>query len=245
MSSSLELAISEPDTRRFGMPYVRAKNLTAGDLAAVLDYCRRHDAGICVARCSTGDFAAAHALEAAGFRLMDTLVYYRLELKGAAIPERALALPIRTARPAESAAVGRLAAAAFASYFSHYHADPRFDRRKVDEVFIDWAARSCADKAVADEVFVAAAGEELGAFATMRRNDAEEGEGVLFAVHPRHQSKGIYRDLMISGMQWCAERGCRRMVVSTQINNYAVQRVWTRLGFLTYESFYTFHKWFA
>ena len=35
------------------------------------------------------------------------------------------------------------------------------------------------------------------------------------------------------------------MIVSTQINNYTVQRAWVRLGFLHYRSFYTLHKWFA
>jgi len=244
MTRSVKLSISEPDTRRFGTVYVRARELTTADLAATLDYCRAHNAGICVARCATGDFPTIHALEDEGFRLMDTLVYYRARLDGGVLPEQRLALPIRRARPEESDAVGRLAAAAFKDYFSHYHADPRFDRRKVDEVFVDWASRSCRDKSVADEVFVADAGAALGAFATMRLNDEVEGEGVLFAVHPEHQSKGVYRDLMISGMQWCRDHGRDRMVVSTQINNYTVQRAWIRLGFEICESFYTFHKWF-
>jgi GNAT superfamily N-acetyltransferase len=245
MTRSVKLSISEPDTRRFGIPYVRAQDLTFADLAATLDYCRGHDAGVCVARCGTGDFVTIHALEDEGFRLMDTLVYYQARLDDTPIPERRLALPIRSARAEESGAVGQLAAAAFKDYFSHYHADPRFDRRKVDEVFIDWASRSCLDKGVADEVFVADAGSDLGAFATMRFNDECEGEGVLFAVHPKQQGKGIYRDLMISGMRWCKDHGRGRMVVSTQVNNYTVQRAWIRLGFAIYKSFDTFHKWFS
>jgi GNAT superfamily N-acetyltransferase len=244
MTRSVKLSISELDTRRFGTPCVRAQDLTSADLAATLDYCRRQSAGVCVARCATGDFATIHAVEDEGFRLMDTLVYYQARLGDAPIPVRGTALPIRPARPDESGAVGLLAEAAFKDYFSHYHADPRFDRRKVDEVFIDWASRSCVDKSVADEVFVADAGHELGAFATLRFNDEIEGEGVLFAVHPEQQNKGIYRDLMISGMQWCRDHNRGRMVVSTQVNNHAVQRAWTRLGFVIYKSFYTFHKWF-
>jgi len=244
MTQSFDISVSEPDSRRFGMPYVRAKNVTAAEIGQALEFCRRHQAAICVARCATGDFATVHALENAGFRVMDTLLYYRLRLGDAPIPEPRLALPIRMASAADSDAVGRLAAAAFADYFSHYHADPRLDRRKVDEVFVDWARRSCLDKTVADAVFVAVDGSELGAFATMRRNDDAEGEGVLFAVHPRCQQKGVYGDLMISGMHWCLEQGRQRMIVSTQVNNYAVQRAWVRLGFRLYASFYTLHKWF-
>lgn len=244
MTQSFALDISEPDSRRFAMPYVRARNITKSDIAETLAYCGKNGAGICVARCNTGDMATVHALEDEGFRLMDTLVYYQARLDGLELPDRKLALPIRTARPDDGEAVGRLAAAAFADYFSHYHADSRLERRKVDEVFVDWSSRSCRDKSVADEVFVAVAENELGGFATMRLNDETEGEGVLFAVHPAHQNKGIYRDLMISGLEWCRKHQCHRMIVSTQVNNYTVQRAWTRLGFFFYESFYTFHKWF-
>jgi hypothetical protein len=34
------------------------------------------------------------------------------------------------------------------------------------------------------------------------------------------------------------------MLISTQITNVAVQKVWTRLGFEPSRSYYTFHKWF-
>jgi len=82
------------------------------------------------------------------------------------------------------------------------------------------------------------------AFATLRRNSAEEGEGVLFGVAPEAQGRGIYRSLMIGAMLWFRTRGTARMVVSTQVTNAAVQKVWTRLGFEPWKSNYTFHKWF-
>jgi GNAT superfamily N-acetyltransferase len=239
------IAISEVDTDRFGLVYIRATNIAKSDIAEALAYCRRHGAGVCVARCDASDFATMEALEDEGFRLKDTLLYYEATLTRSAIPEPRLAIPIRALRAGEAEAVGVLARAAFADYFSHYHADPRFDRGTVDDAFVDWAHRSCRDKKVADEVFVADDGGTLGGFATVRFNDATEGEGILFGVHPKYQGKGIYRDFMITGMRWCLDHGRTRMIVSTQINNYTVQRAWVRLGFLHYRSFYTLHKWFA
>jgi RimJ/RimL family protein N-acetyltransferase len=245
MPVRFSIGISKVDTDRFGFVYVRANYVAEADIADMLAYCRDHGAGVCVARCDVGDFAAMEALENAGFRLKDTLVYYEATLEPSTIPMPRSAVPIRAVRPGEGDAVSALARAAFADYFSHYHADPRFDRGKVDDAFVDWAQRSCADKGVADEVFVADDGGTLGGFATLRFNDATEGEGVLFGVHPAYQGMGIYRDFMTTGMQWCLEHGRRRMIVSTQINNYTVQRAWVRLGFLHYRSFYTLHKWFA
>jgi GNAT superfamily N-acetyltransferase len=81
-------------------------------------------------------------------------------------------------------------------------------------------------------------------FATLRLNNPEEGEGVLFGVGPLAQGQGIYRSFMIHGMEWCLQQGMTRMVVSTQITNIAVQKVWTRLGFEPSHAYYTFHKWF-
>lgn len=45
-------------------------------------------------------------------------------------------------------------------------------------------------------------------------------------------------------MQWCLDNSMKEMVVSTQITNLAVQKVWVRLGFEPYRFYYTFHKWF-
>ncbi len=245
MPAPFSVGVSEVDSARFGLVYVRANNVAAADVSGLLAYCREHGAGVCVARCDVGDFAAMEALENEGFRLKDTLVYYEAALEMTAIPEPRLAIPIRPVKPGEAGAVGALARAAFADYFSHYHADLRFDRSEVDDAFVDWARRSAMDKSVADEVFVADDGGMLAGFATLRFNDAEEGEGVLFGVHPEYQGKGIYRDFMITGMRWCLEHDRSRMIVSTQINNYTVQRAWVRLGFLHYRSFYTLHKWFV
>jgi hypothetical protein len=33
------------------------------------------------------------------------------------------------------------------------------------------------------------------------------------------------------------------MITSTQLNNYAPQKIWSRLGFRHERSIYTFHKW--
>ena len=104
--------------------------------------------------------------------------------------------------------------------------------------------RSCTSKQVATEVLVAERDNRIIGFATLRLNTPEEGEGVLFAVAPEAQGGGIYRSFMVNGMQWCKEQQAKRMVVSTQVTNVAVQKVWCRVGFEPARSYYTFHRWF-
>jgi GNAT superfamily N-acetyltransferase len=150
----------------------------------------------------------------------------------------------RPLKAGEEETIKLIAEEMFRGYYGHYHADERLDRTKCDEAYISWAFRSCVSKDAADEVLVAELGGALAGFATLRLNTEEEGEGILFGVIPSAQRYGIYRSFMINGMKWCVSKGASRMVVSTQIINTAVQKVWARLGFEPGQAYYTFHKWF-
>jgi GNAT superfamily N-acetyltransferase len=118
------------------------------------------------------------------------------------------------------------------------------DPVKCDEAYISWALRSCVSREAADEVLVADSSGRIVGFATLRMNNSEEAEGVLFCVASSAQRRGIYRSLMIHGMEWCMSKAAKRMIVSTQITNVAVQKVWIRLGFEPSHAWYTLHKWF-
>ncbi len=237
------IALSSIDQERFGIVTARDGEVTAATLEPDLAFCRAHGVRFLIARCRTEELAVAQALEAVGGRLMDTLVYYvRVIVKGE-LPESTCKVPIRPVRPGEDEAVRRVASEAFQGYRGHYHADPRLDPAQCDEAYQSWAQRSCLSREVAGEVLVADDGQVAG-FATLRLNDPSEGEGVLFAVAPRVQGAGVYKAFMVEGMRWCRAQGAKRMVVSTQVTNLAVQKVWSRLGFEPSQSFYTFHLWF-
>jgi len=183
-------------------------------------------------------------MERSGFQLMDTLIYYRRDLQKTPVPADEGTALIRPIHPGDEAAVVAIAVEAFQGYFGHYHADPRLDRAQCDAVYTSWAKRSATSRKVADEVLVAELDGRIAGFATLRLNSADEGEGVLFGVAPFAQGRGIYRSFMVRSMQWCADHRRRYMIVSTQITNLAVQKVWVRLGFEPSHAYYTFHKWY-
>jgi GNAT superfamily N-acetyltransferase len=237
------IALSSIDQERFGVVTARDGDVTLSTLEPDLAFCRTRGVQLLIARCRTEELHVAQALEAAGGRLMDTLVYYVRVIVGGELPENTCKVPIRPVRPGEDEAVRKVAGEAFRGYRGHYHADPRLDPAKCDEAYQSWAQRSGVSREVAGEVLVADDGQVAG-FATLRLNDPREGEGVLFAVAPRVQGAGVYKAFMLEGMRWCRFQGAKRMVVSTQITNLAVQKVWSRLGFEPSHSFYTFHLWF-
>jgi GNAT superfamily N-acetyltransferase len=237
------VAFSDVDSERFGVRVARA-HVVRENLPQVLDFCAAEQINLLIARCATKELRIAQEMEALGFLLMDTLVYYSFDLVKRAIPEDSPRAKVRKFVLDDTSQIETVAAAAFQGYFGHYHADTRLDKRKCDEGYVSWAVRSCTSKLVASGVLVAELDNKVIGFATLRLNNAEEGEGVLFGVAPEAQGIGIYRSFMVNGMRWCKEQQAKRMVVSTQITNIAVQKVWCRVGFEPADSYYTFHKWF-
>ncbi len=244
MQESGLIRLSDLDEMRFGIRVAKANDVSAASLDKVLASCRAEDVRLLITRSPVADLGTVHALERQGFLLMDTLVYYSFSYEKLAIPDDRGKTQIRSMKEGEAEIIREVAARSFKGYLGHYHADDRLDDAQCDDVYVDWAYRSASSKDYADDVLVAVADGAILGFATLRMNSPEEGEGVLFGVAPEAQGKGVYRSFMVNGLKWGNQRGAKRMVVSTQVTNGAVQRVWARLGFEYSRGYYTFHRWF-
>lgn len=237
--------LSDIDEDQFGIRTAKSVKVTADNLPKIMEFCHDNNVKMLIARCPADDFPAIHAMEKEGFLLMDTLVYYySRDLTNAPIPSDTGKATIRQARSGEENEIKVVAAEAFRGYFGHYHADERLDNSKCDEVYISWAVNSCISHDFADEVLVAELNGSVVGLATLRMNSSVESEGVLFGVVQPARKIEVYRSFMIHGMEWSVLKGAKRMVVSTQLINIVVQRVWIRFGFEMRKSYYTLHKWF-
>ena len=242
---SPSIALSAIDEARFGVRTARANGVTASSVPEILAFCEANGTELLIARCPATEIRTAQVLEQQGFLLMDTLVYYVRDLAARPVPMDTGSVPVRAFRSGEEAGVRAVAREAFRGYAGHYHADPRLDPAKCDEAYLSWAERSCISPGVADAVLVAVSEDTIEGFLTLRLNSPDEVEGILNGVLPEVQGRGIYRSLLIRGMEWSLGRGARSMLISTQLTNTAAQKVWTRLGFEPNNACYTLHKWFA
>lgn len=242
--TALPVRLSALDQARFGIRTAIARPISRDMLPDLLNFCRDNHVVLLIARCPTSEHWAIQAMEREGFSLMDTLVYYRRDLVGHPIPQHAGPAAIRLCQPGEEHAVKSVAEEAFRGYVGHYRADPKLGMPQCDAVYPDWAFRCCLSRDVADVVLVAELDGSIVGFAALRINSPDEAEGLLYGVSSRAQRLGIYRYLMVQGMDWCLRAGAACMVISTQITNIVAQRVWVRLGFEPSHSLYTFHKWF-
>jgi dTDP-4-amino-4,6-dideoxy-D-galactose acyltransferase len=182
---------------------------------------------------SARDPEAAHAAEAAGYRLMDV----RVELMRLATEEPSVA------RVHEAADVGVLRAIAGASHgATRFYADPRFPDERCDSFYETWLVRSC--EGWADAVLVAEAEGEAAGFVTCHADrSAARGSIGLIAVHESARGRGIGAELVRGAVDWCARRGLREVAVVTQGRNVAAQRTFESCGFRVESVGLWFHKW--
>ncbi|HAR49963.1 MAG TPA: hypothetical protein DCR81_07685 [Smithella sp.] len=71
-------------------------------------------------------------------------------------------------------------------------------------------------------------------------NTTDEGELFLAGIHPEFQGQGIYLSFLCRAMEWCLSKNAKRIVISAQLNNIAVQKVLTRFGFEISRGYYTY-----
>lgn len=235
---------SAVDSARFGLRIGRVQLADASALPAALATSRREQLRLLFVRCPTTQVALVHDLEAAGARLMDTLLYYSRSLAKDDLPAELRPNRIRPFRDTDLPGIESVARQSFTAYRGHYHADPALDPKKADEGYVEWALHCCHTRSATQEVLVAedTAGQPCGFF-VVRLNSPTEGEGWLAAVAPAAEGRGIYWSLMVHAMRWCRDRQAKRLIVSTQLTNSATQKNYRRLGLDLTASYYTFHLW--
>ena len=228
---------------RFGIRTGRVEGVQADDLPELTNFCRAEDLELLIARCDAAEVTAAQALEDAGARLMDTIVYWERDfLKRPTEPD--LGDPrVRPAVSADQAAVLEIARESFAGYYGHYHADKRLDRHATDAAYVDWAQRSLHDATVADAVLVAEVDRRVAGFCTVQMEPGQRCNWILAAVAADGRRHGLYRAMGQASMAWAHAQGAGAFYSSTQIGNVAVQKVWARLSMEFFRAVHTFHWW--
>jgi ribosomal protein S18 acetylase RimI-like enzyme len=238
----IDVFLSLADTRRFGVRVCRCRvDHCATTLLA--DAIRRSEADIAIVRSEAGTSPFVGDLARSGFQVVHAgvLVYYRTILQKAyGVAPRHSAVSVDVATPEDAVAIELIAEQAFYGFRSHYCASPIFRPADVLAGYREWA-RNCALDGQ-HVVLVAKTEQGIVGFLAYRPDPDNGGaEIVLNAVIPSLFNQGIYTELIRSAMHRLARDGCSDLRVSTQVHNYAVQKVWAREGFRLYLALDTFH----
>ncbi|MGE8270847.1 MAG: N-acetyltransferase family protein [Stenotrophomonas geniculata] len=236
---SLKIDFSPADSARFGIRVERGSFNPQSPLAEVVDCIAASPADLLIIRVPAGRTDIALALQRAGETVIaaDTLVYHGIDLT----PESGEWSPsVRRATPADRPAIIDIATAGFQGYRSHYSANPLIPPALVLEGYVEWAHSRLQPQDERQSTWVVSDGQAIAGFATC---DIKDGVAdiLLNSVHPRFERRGHYGRLLRHVMRHHADLGNHRLVISTQIWNYTVQRQWARAGLLIDCAFDTYH----
>ena len=169
-----------------------------------------------------------HALENAGFVLVDGLVSLDANISSIEIEE-----PLNEIREANEDDFDELKDLTWGLYsISRIFNDPLIPKNKANEFYIKWVENSLLGKA-ADSVLVWEEEKKILGYITLQK----KGQIPLLGVSSAARGKGIAKRLVKASFNKFKEWGVETIVVNTQIGNILALRVYQNCGFKIVDSF--------
>lgn len=201
-------------------------------------------------KCSTNDNAVIHALESKGFLMMDTLlsIYYDFQ----SFPDisnnlKCAGLQIRLAGAADCDELMGVSRRAFAGHIGRYHNDKNIPNEMATGLYEQWLKSSCSGWA--DWIVVAEKEGRIAGYSVWKKpSDAQSKYGIdlvdysIVAIDPDFQRQGLFGLLTIEGMKLICGN-YRYSEGRTVVDNFGIQRGFTKLGWKVCGAKHSFHKW--
>jgi GNAT superfamily N-acetyltransferase len=172
----------------------------------------------------------------------DTLVYYAVDLRRyEPKPLRNGDLVFHEARAEHRQALEELVPLIFTNYQTHYFSNPLLDPQATVQGYLEWALNYVAQGEGRISWLMELKGRYVGFITCSFDSERKSFEGVLNGVHPDFEGQGIYSDTVRYVQRYFRNLGYERMQISTQVQNYGVQKVWVREGLFLEQAFDTYH----
>ena len=237
-----QVIFSEVDSQRFGINVFRA-TLNEVDIENLKEQIQTDSIDLIILRLPSTTKDQHSELHQMGFQIIhaDTLVYYFCNLNSEITPLRnELSFEVISAENNEI--LNEIVPLIFKDYTSHYASNPMLDKIKTSEGYIEWAKSYVATANPNRISWLVKNENEIIGFATCSFNqEKNECEGVLYGVMPQAAGKGVYTDIIRFTQGYFKHEGYKTMWVSTQIQNYSVQKAWIKENFQLKKAFDTYH----
>ena len=242
MSEQVMATYSALESNRFGLRIYRG-SLEAIDVPEILSFLFSEEVDIAILRIPSVNIGVLSKLNEAGipYLVADTLVYYSCDLL-CHEPKKIINhdLVFTETKNEHINKLDNLVKKIFIGYQNHYNANPFLNKKDILEGYQEWVRNYITDIHDGRISWIIKKNESpVGFIACSFAN--EKCEIVLNGVHPNASGQGIYSDLIRFTQKYFREKGFRTMKVSTQVHNYAVQKVWVREGFFVEKSYNTVH----
>ncbi|MEY4539982.1 MAG: hypothetical protein RLZZ306_1739 [Bacteroidota bacterium] len=237
-----QVLFSDVDSQRFGINVFRA-TLDAVDIENLKDQINSDEIDLIILRLPSATKDQHSALHQLGYQVIhaDTLVYYFCTLNNEITPLRN-DLSFEVISEENKDFLNEIVPIIFKDYTNHYASNPNLDQAKTSEGYIEWAKSYLTTTNPNRISWLVKNGNVIIGFATCSFNqEKNECEGVLYGVMPEASGKGVYTDIIRFTQSYFKDLGYKTMWVSTQIQNYSVQKAWIKESFLLKKAFDTYH----
>ena len=176
------------------------------------------------------DLALLRSLGELGFSLIETKLYYHMELLGYQPSDR---FPVRAATEDDIDTLGA-AATIMTNEFDRFHADPYIKRQDADRLMHRWVEASIREGFA--DITIVPDRKNPSAFCTVRYHKDKWPLWTLNVSQPVFSAvsidaRGWYRKLISEINCHLRDLGAVHSYLSTQLTNKAVLRVWESLGY--------------
>ena len=198
------------------------------------------------ARLPEDGLAPLHAVEAVGFRIIESFLTFGRKTDGEIPVNGAPDCHIRLAQPDEMETVASIAYRAFQSF--RLRVDPQIPESRARHSRREWVRNGF--KGRAEAIYVAESDNRLVGFALLRskagrrlseRSTEKIGEIELIAVDPAFHGKGIGKALVAEAIRHYQGK-TSEIQVGTQAKNLQAIGLYTRMGFSVVRSELSFHR---
>lgn len=225
---------------------VNGERLTPERLRSIDAWCRANSIECLYFLCDADDPATIRCAERYGFCFVEVRLIFERFLRDVPSGIRPRPLPenvfIRPAGQADLPALRNMATEGYTT--TRYCLDSGFPQGKVRDYYQTWITRCLEGKA--DFVLAATVdGDPAGYIAGSICSDPTQGIFELANVDQRARGKGLGFALFQSAFEWFAQHGVERVTAATQGANMVTQRLFQRLGFLTFFCGLYYHKWYT
>jgi predicted acetyltransferase len=237
-----QVLFSDVDSQRFGINVYRA-TLDEVEIENLKEQIKSDAIDLIILRLPSATKDQHSALHQLGFQVIhaDTLVYYFCTLNNEITPLRN-ELSFEVISEENKEILNEIVPIIFKDYTSHYASNPMLDRAKTSEGYIEWA-KSYVTTANPNRIsWLVKSENAIIGFATCSFNvEKNDCEGVLYGVMPDASGKGVYTDIIRFTQSYFKDLGYKTMWVSTQIQNYSVQKAWIKENFQLKKALDTYH----
>lgn len=238
------ITYSEIESNRFGMNVFRG-NVETLDLQQLLNEMDEYNADMIIVRipCEKMVEIYSKGLSIIPHIVADTLVYYHNELRNyTPKPICNNDLHYVEIKPNDVNILNFLVNECFTNYKNHYSANPYLSSRDILEGYQEWANSFVMDNTGTKKAYFITKSNRIVGFANYSYFEKiKEVTWTLGGVLSCYQGLGVYSDTIRWLQGRYKEKNYNLFYISTQIQNYTVQKVWAKEGFVFNKAFNTIY----